>query len=54
MWNFVSDIEGGVEIEGFWEQGAEMNILEREVMKWEEDGESCMTRSFITYNHHYV
>jgi hypothetical protein len=31
VWNFVSDIKGGTQTEGVWEQGAEKDI-------WTEEG----------------
>jgi hypothetical protein len=47
MWNFVSDIKGGTQTGGIWEQGAQENILTYEI-KWREAGENCIMRSSIT------
>jgi hypothetical protein len=36
VWNLVSDIKGGTQTEGVWEQGAEENI-------WTKEGRREMT-----------
>jgi hypothetical protein len=47
----VSDIKGGTQTEGVWEQGAEENVW-TEVRR--ETGEICTMRSFITCIHRQV
>jgi hypothetical protein len=36
MWNLVSDIKGGTQTEGVWEQGAEEDILTEK--RWDDRG----------------
>jgi hypothetical protein len=43
VWNLVSNIKGGTQTESVWGE-----YLDQRGMKWQEVGESCITRSFIT------
>jgi hypothetical protein len=46
VWNLVSDIKGGAQTEGVWEQGAQDDIWTPRD-EWREVGENFITRSFM-------
>jgi hypothetical protein len=50
VWNLVSDIKGGTQTEGVWEQGVEEKYFDRREMKWREIGENFLMRSFVICN----
>jgi hypothetical protein len=49
VWNLVSDIKGGTQIEGAWEQGAEKDIWTQEGWGERRVEKNCITRSFVIY-----